>query len=177
MSAQRGPKKRTCGDWVKVTSWDSKVKRDGGSRGKVFTKTETLLARTVDPSYHIGFIATNVELVLRVTWCDQKKGYEWHPEPFCHPSTKGRVDLRVHVKGLHYFHRLVAYAYANTPGISWEEYQTLEGGVHVWQADHLGGLDQVLSTSVEVVTREENQKRELERKAARTPKNKKRKRR
>ena len=151
------------------------VWRDGSGRGKrQYTKTERLFARLVFP-FMVAGLWTDVEFEVATSWSDGQEDEDTKPTPKPHRQGKPnctRCDWRFSALGeRHYFHRLVAFAYGNTPGLTWEEYGELkqEGGewVHVWEADHTDGrTDCALHTKVEVVTREENRRRQAARAAA-----------
>ena len=96
---------------------------------------------------------TDVRLQLRTKWSDGKKNDERWLEPRVRGTGKrgtgknkrsARTDAYVGFFGReYYFHRVVAFAYGNTPALSWEEYGQMEweGGeqAHVWEADHTDG--------------------------------------
>jgi len=97
-------------------------------------------------------------------------------KPKVHTRRK-RSDLRVTVsfgggRQRHfYLHRLAGFAFANGPGLTWSEFQQTErneeGKVEFkWHVDHIGGdPTRILHGKLEVVTREENERRERARRA------------
>ena len=143
------------------------VRRDGGRGHKPLSKTTALIAIALSKTRTEGTVRTNCRLHCHTDWSDGATE-DWDPAWSTNPrGNRDRDDPHIHVFGQYFYvHRLVAFAFGNTPGVSFDEFCNARGddGQLQWVADHTNeDPSTIYSYGLEVVSAAENRRRQQHR--------------